>query len=204
MNRFVAGIGTMRHPQRALCAVLAALTLAALPARGDDGTIDDGARFDVRSAFLEPAEHVYQLNATLDLALSRSAQQAVRNGVPVALQLDITVDRQRRFLPDEQVASLVQRWQIRYHALSERFLVNNLNSGQQTSYASLASALGALSEVRGLPVIDEALIERGQRYEASLRVVAAIEGGLPSALKFMMFWIDWKRATDWYTWTLRP
>ena len=94
--------------------------------------------------------------------------------------------------------------QIRYHALSERFLVNNLNSGQQTSYASLASALGALSEVRGLPVIDEALIERGQRYEASLRVVAAIEGGLPSALKFMMFWIDWKRATDWYTWTLRP
>jgi hypothetical protein len=204
MNRFVAGIGTMRHPQRALCAVLAALTLAALPARGDDGTIDDGARFDVRSAFLEPAEHVYQLSATLDLALSRSAQQAVRHGVPVAMQLDITVDRQRRFLPDEQVASLVQRWQIRYHALSERFLVNNLNSGQQTSYASLASALGALSEVRGLPVIDEALIERGQRYEASLRVVAAIEGGLPSALKFMMFWIDWKRATDWYTWTLRP
>jgi hypothetical protein len=204
MNRFIAGIGTMRHPQRTLCAVLAALTLAVLPARGDDGTIDDGARFDVRSAFLEPAEHVYQLSATLDLALSRSAQQAVRHGVPVAMQLDITVDRQRRFLPDEQVASLVQRWQIRYHALSERFLVNNLNSGQQTSYASLASALGALSEVRGLPVIDEALIERGQRYEASLRVVAAIEGGLPSALKFMMFWIDWKRATDWYTWTLRP
>ena len=58
--------------------------------------------------------------------------------------------------------------------------------------------------MRGLPVIDEALIEKGQRYEASLRATAAVEGGLPAALKFIIFWIDWKRTTDWYTWAVRP
>jgi Domain of unknown function (DUF4390) len=182
---------------------LLALVLASLAAFADDITIEDGGRFDVRSAFLEPAERVYQLNATLDLSLSRRFQQAIRDGVPVALQLDISVERKRRYLPDQQVALLAQRWEIHYHALSERYLVSNLNSGQQTSYSSLAAALAALSEVRGLPVIDEALIERGQSYEASLRVVAAIEGGLPNALKMMMFWIDWKRATDWYTWSAK-
>ena len=170
----------------------------------DPVEIAAGARFDVRSAFLEPADRVYQLNATLDLALSRNAQQAVREGVPVVLQVDVNVQRKRRYFVDEKVASLVQRWQLHYHALSERYVVNNLNSGQQVSFASLAAALNALSEVRGLPVIDEALIDKSSHYEASLRVQATIEGGLPGALKAMMFWMDWKRTTDWYTWTLPP
>jgi hypothetical protein len=183
---------------------LALLLCTAAVAWPDGLALEDGGRFEVRSAFLEPAEHVYQLNATIELALSRNTQQAIRDGVPVAIELDITVARKRRYLPDQEVASLTQRWSIQYHALSERYLVNNLNSGQQLSFASLASALEALSQVRGLPVIDESLIEHGQAYEASLKAVAAIEGGLPNALKAMMFWIDWKHSTEWYTWAVKP
>lgn len=164
--------------------------------------IEEGGRFEVRSAFLEPADGVYQLNATVDLSLSRAAMQAVREGVPISLELDIAVQRRRAWLPDADVAVLAQSWQIQYHALSERYLVNNLNSGQQTSYSSLGAALAALSRVRGLPVLDAALLEKGQRYEASVRFVAAVEGGLPDAVRLMMFWVDWKRATQWYTWTV--
>jgi hypothetical protein len=207
MNGTVAASDRTRGPPRRRLAVAALAALAALAAgaRADElPTIDDGARFEVRSAYLEPAEHVYQLNAALDLALSKNAAQAIHEGVPVVLELDLSVVRKRRYLPDVEVGSLAQRWQIHYHALSERYLVNNLNSGQQTSYSSLATALGALSEVRGLPVIDEALLEKGQRYEASLRATAVVEGGLPNALRFIVFWIDWKRSTDWYTWTVRP
>lgn len=184
-----------------LSGVVALFVLLAAAAHAQDA-IEDGARFEVRSAFLEPTEGVYQLNAMLDLSLSRNAMQALREGVPVSLELDIAVERRRRWLPDAGVASLAQRWQIQFHALSERYLVNNLNSGQQTSYSSLGAALQGLSHVRGLPVIDETLLEKGQRYDASVRVVAAIEGGLPDAVRMMMFWVDWKRATEWYTWTL--
>jgi len=186
------------------CAAAAMLLPPAGAAGAVDPIIEEGAHFDVRSAYLEPVDGVYQLGATLDLALSRAARQAIREGVPVALQLDIVIERKRRLLPDQEVAALAQRWKLQYHALSGRYLVNNLNSGQQTSYSSLGSALAAVGEVRGLPVIDEPLIERGQRYEASIRVAAVIEGGLPTALKTMMFWIDWKRVTDWYTWSVRP
>jgi hypothetical protein len=205
MKGLVAAPDRPRGPLWRRLAVPAVLALAACVALADEvPTLEDGGHFDVRSAYLEPAEHVYQLNATLDLALSHNAAQAIHEGVPVMLELDLSVVRKRRYLPDVEVGSLAQRWQIHYHALSERYIVNNLNSGQQASYASLAAALGALSDVRGLPVIDEALIERGQRYEASLRATAAVEGGLPAALKFIIFWIDWKRTTDWYTWTVRP
>jgi len=194
-----------RGPLWRRLAVPVLLALATPAALADEAaTLEDGGRFDVRSAYLEPAERVYQLNATLDLALSRNATQAVQEGVPVVLELDLTLVRKRRYLPDVEVGALAQRWQIHYHALSERYIVNNLNSGQQASFSSLAAALGALSAVRGLPVIDEALIEKGQHYEASLRATAAVEGGLPAALKFIIFWIDWKRSTDWYTWAVRP
>ena len=204
MNGHIANDLRTRGPAWLRLAGLALLLCLTVVARADEPTLEDGARFDVRSAFLEPAEHVYQLNATLDLALSRNAHQAIREGVPVVLQLDVDVLRKRRYYIDEKVASLVQRWQLRYHALSERYIVNNLNSGQQVSFTSLAAALNGLSEVRGLPVIDEALIEKDNHYEASLRVQTTIEGGLPGALKAMMFWMDWKRTTDWYTWTLPP
>ena len=205
MNGSTAAHRHLTAPARLCLAglVLLLLGVAGL-ARADEPTLEDGAHFDVRSAFLEPADHVYQLSATLDLALSRNARQAIHEGVPVVLQLDLEVQRKRRYFVDEKVGVLVQRWQLRYHALSERYIVNNLNSGQQASYSSLAAALNALSEVRGLPVIDEALIDKADHYEASMRVQSTIEGGLPSALRTMMFWMDWKRTTDWYTWTLPP
>jgi hypothetical protein len=199
-----AGLATRLRRLAVACGAAVLLLPPAGTARAADPIIEEGARFEVRSAYLEPVDGVYQLGATLDLALSRAARQAIREGVPVALQLDIVIERKRRLLPDQEIAALAQRWKLQYHALSGRYLVNNLNSGQQTSYSSLGSALAALGEVRGLPVIDEPLIERGRRYEASIRVTAVIEGGLPAALKTMMFWIDWKRVTDWYTWTVRP
>jgi len=204
MNGYAATDLRTRGPAWLRLAGLLLLLCLAPGSRAEEPTLEEGARFDVRSAFLEPADRVYQLNATLDLALSRNARQAIREGVPVVLQVDLEVVRKRRYFLDDKIASLVQRWQLHYHALSERYIVNNLNSGQQVSYTSLAAALNALSEVRGLPVIDEALIEKGNHYEASLRVQTAIEGGLPGALKAMMFWMDWKRTTDWYTWTLPP
>jgi hypothetical protein len=204
MNPVVAPIRPFTRRRWRLFAVLALVLAGPVGAESEDVALEDGGRFEVRSAFLEPSEHVYQLNATLNIALSKSAQQAVREGVPVALELDLSVDRKRRYWRDAQVAYLAERWQIRYHALSERYVVNSLNSGEQTSYSTLPAALAALSQVRDLPVIDEALIERGEHYEASLRVVATIEGGLPNALRVMMFWIDWKRSTEWYTWAVLP
>jgi hypothetical protein len=192
---------------RAVCTVrllLLAILLAQPVSAADVLLVDDGAPFDVRSAFIEPREHVYQLNATLDLSLSSSAVRALADGVPVTIELDLTIVRNRRYLTDVQIGSLVQRWQLRYDALSERYLVKNLNSSQQTSHATLQAAIAELSVIQSLPILDESLMQKGKQYEASLRVMTTVDGGLPTALKYVMFWIDWRRISDWYTWTVRP
>jgi hypothetical protein len=174
-----------------LGALLAVATLASEP------------RFEIRNAFAEPVEGVWQLNAIIDLGLAKSARGALAEGIPLTLVLDMLVTGERRFLPDEDVAELQQRWELAYDALSDRFVVTNLNSGDQGTYATQEEALEALSTIRYLPMIDADLLESGRRHEVSIRASVEI-GGLPDAVRLLIFWRDWSRATDWYTWSIRP
>jgi hypothetical protein len=161
------------------------------------------ARFEIRNAFAEPVEGVWQLNANLDLGLSEAALEAVQEGIPLTLVLEIEVSRERRFLPDAGVADLEQRWRLAYDALSERYVVTNRNSGAQSTSATLEEALASLSTIRALPMIDADLLEAGRRHEVSVRATVEI-GGLPGAVKVLIFWRDWSRSTEWYTWSIRP
>ncbi len=182
-------------PRRALLMWLGALLACAALAAD--------ARFEIRNAFAEPVEGVWQLNANLDLGLSEAALEAVQEGIPLTLVLEIEVSRERRFLPDAGVADLEQRWRLAYDALSERYVVTNRNSGAQSTSATLEEALASLSTIRALPMIDADLLEAGRRHEVSVRATVEI-GGLPGAVKVLIFWRDWSRSTEWYTWSIRP
>ena len=54
-------------------------------------------RFEIRSAYVERAEGVYQLNATLDFEMVEGARAAVRDGAPFTLHLEIVVRRERSY-----------------------------------------------------------------------------------------------------------
>lgn len=158
-------------------------------------------RFEVRSAYVEPADGVYELNATLNFDLPEGARSAVREGVPLTLHLEIVVKRQRSFWLDETVATLDQSYELAYRALSERYQVRNLNSGEQASYATLDAALDALRVISRLPILDQALVSPNRRHEISVRGNLDVRT-MPDALRFVLFWSDdWRQRSEWYTWS---
>ena len=158
-------------------------------------------RFDVRSAYVEPVDGVYQLNATVEFELPEGARAVVAQGVPLTLHLDIVVRRQRSYWLDETVATLEQDYELVHHALSERYLVRNLNSGDQSSYPTLDSALDALRVISDLPVLYQALVIPDRRHEISLRASLDVRT-MPDALRFVLFWADdWRQRSEWYTWS---
>ena len=158
-------------------------------------------RFDIRSAYVEPSDGVYQLNATLELTVPEPARRAIDEGVPLTLDLTIVVRRTRRYWMDETVAELEQRYEVIHHALSERYLLRNLNSGEQTSFATLDAALDALRVISNLPILDRSLVVANRRHEISLRAVLDVPT-MPDALRFVLFWRDdWRQVSDWYTWS---
>ena len=167
------------------------------------GAVAQDGRFSIRNAFVEPVGGVWQLNAIIELGLSPAAEEALAEGIPLTLLLEILITKERRFLPDTEVASLEQRWRLAYDALSNRYVVTNVNSRAQSTFPALRDALDFLSSIRGLPLIDEPLLESGVRHEVSLRASVEI-GGLPGAVRLLIFWREWSRSTEWYTWSLRP
>lgn len=158
-------------------------------------------RFEIRSAYVEPTEGVYELNATLVFDLPEGARAAVREGVPLTLDLDIVLHRSRKYWLDETVATLGQHYELMHHALSERYLVRNLNSGQQVSFGTLDAALDSLRVLSKLPILDQALVLKGARHEISLRAHLDVRT-MPASLRLIVFWAnDWRQSTEWYTWS---
>ena len=179
-------------------ALAGALWMRPLQADGLQG------RFEVRSADLELKDGVYHLNAHMDLPVSDAVRRGLSEGVPLSLELDLDIERVRQLLPNSRVAELTQRYHLQYNAVSAHYILRNDNSGQQQSLSSVDAAIEQLSEVRGLPVLDKALIVSDRRYEASVRAKVDF-GTVPFSLRVVMFWVnDWHRESDWYTWTLQP
>jgi hypothetical protein len=159
-------------------------------------------RFEIRSAYVELRDGVYLMNAKLDFDLSPRAREAIADGLPLSLELEIIVNRSRRFWPDETVATLEQHYELGFHALSQRYLVRNINSGEQTSYPTLDAALDSLSVIDRLPILDRSLVDPQLRYEVNLRAVLDVRT-MPDAMRFLLFWVDsFKQTSEWYTWPL--
>ena len=182
----------------ALAAVVATAWMQPLQADGLEG------RFEVRSADLQLNEGVYHLNAHMELPVSDAVRRGLAEGVPLSLELDLQIERVRQLLPNSRIAELTQRYHLQYNAVSARYILRNENSGQQESLSTIDAAIEQLSEVRGLPVLDKALLTADRRYEASVRAKLDY-GTVPFSLRLLMFWVnDWHRESDWYTWTLQP
>jgi hypothetical protein len=133
--------------------------------------------------------------------MPEGARAVIREGVPLTLRVEIVVRRQRNYWVDYTVATLDQQYELVYHALSERYLVRNLNSGEQDSFATLDAALDGLRVITDLPILDQSLVERGRRHEISVRASLDVHT-MPDALRFVLFWADdWRQRSEWYTWS---
>ena len=183
-----------------LCCTVIAGTLWMTPLHADGLE----GRFEVRSADLQLKDGVYHLNAHMDLPVGDAVRRGLAEGVPLTVELDLNIERVRQLLPNSKVAELTQRYHLQYNAVSARYVLRNDNSGQQESLSTVDAAIEHLSEIRGLPALDKALISADRRYEASVRAKVDY-GSVPFSLRVVMFWVnDWHRDSDWYTWTLQP
>jgi hypothetical protein len=181
---------------RSIALGVCALCLLLMPlAHADEGLVIVNAQ-----ARLE--DGVWYLDADIDYQLSATALEALESGLPLDFELEIRLERRRRVIWDAEFAALRQRYQLQFHALTERYITRNVNSGEQSSHASLGAALNALGQVRGLPVIDDALIDPDTKYFVEVRAAVDIKGkGGPLAV-VRLFWNDWRTESDWLRWRL--
>ena len=163
---------------------------------------DDPDGFEVRSASISLESGVYYLDTWIEYRLSSDALEALDAAVPLTIQLEVEFINPRWYWAGENVGNLRQSYQLQYHSLSERYIVLNLNSGEQNTFATLFSALNDLGRVTRLPLIDAALLDPNQNHDVRIRALLSTED-MPGPLRFLAFWRrDVAQSSDWYRWQL--
>jgi len=194
--------GTRTNGVTALVLALAAGMLVCAPLQAQQPLPERQGFFDIRSAATQLNDGVHELEARLQLILSDEALDALNSGVPLTIELDFEVIRVRGFWLDAVDANLTFQYELEYRPLSQRYLVRNLNSGDQDSFSTLYSALNNLGRIQGLPVIDDAVLENDSRYRLRLRARLSTRQ-YPAALRLLFFWrSQWQLESNWYEWLL--
>lgn len=163
---------------------------------------DEDGLFEVRTASSELRGEVFYIDSLIEFRLSDEAREALEAGVGLIIRIEVELIHIRRFWFDDEEVGLEQRFLLEYHTLSERYLVRNLNTGDQASFATLFSALNYLGRIERLPFIDLALLDPERSYDVRIRAELDTDE-FPGPLRLLTFWRrDLSLSSDWYRWRL--
>jgi hypothetical protein len=161
---------------------------------------------EVRSAYVNVDNGVFQLFARVAYPVNDEIRGALKDGLTLSFDLDVVVSRERRFWMDETIAEYTLRRELVYHAVSDRYVVREVDAsrnGEQHSYATLEEALEILGAVDAWPFLLSPQLNNNRQYRVSLRA-GMRRGRLPDTLRVLLFWTDdWHRESEWFSWSLQ-
>jgi len=184
---------------RGLVTTLCVLALGAGVGRAYADALD--GVLAVRSAYVNIDHGVFLLHARVEYPQGPAIRNALRDGITLDFDLDVRIERERRLWFNANIVELTLHRQLSYHAVSDRYVVRDVRSGDQDTFATLDEALETLGKVDGWPILVEPQLDGGN-YTISVRA-GVRRGELPASLRALMFWTDdWARQSEWYTWSL--
>jgi hypothetical protein len=184
---------------RGLLAMLCVLALATAGGRAHADALDGALA--VRSAYVNIDHGVFLLHARVEYPQGPAIRNALRDGITLDFDLEVRIERERHLWFNANIVELTLPRQLSYHAVSDRYVVRDVRSGDQDTFASLDEALEYLGKVDAWPILVEPQLNGGN-YTISVRA-GVRRGELPASLRALMFWTnDWARQSEWYTWSL--
>lgn len=183
------------RPGRTMFALLALLLLPLAAAQGAE-------RVEVRSAYVNVRGGVFELNARTIFPLDDQVRTALAAGATINFDLQAVVDKQRRYWVDQTLVDVILRRELSWNEVSQRYVLKDVDRGEQQSFAAIDEALIAAGVVQDWPVVVEPQLDPDANYEISVRA-GFRRGRLPNSLRSLIFWDDgWNRRSQWYTWIL--
>jgi hypothetical protein len=117
-------------------------------------TVSAGS-FSVESAQIVTIGNGHVLNAKIAYPLTARVKEAIDNGVPILFQQQFELIKSTPLLGsywqwDETLWTSEIRYQLRYHALTQQYIVLDIGTQHQRNYSSLSDALNALGKINQL------------------------------------------------------
>lgn len=120
--------------------------------------------FNVASAHINKIGNGHVLSATINYPLSARVIEAIDNGIPIVFfqeleLIDTTTLLGQYWTWQDTLWTTELRYELRYHALTEQYVLRDLGTGKQRHFPSIDEALHALGKIQNLTLPPEYLTE---------------------------------------------
>ncbi len=120
--------------------------------------------FDISSAQITSIGNGHALNATIDYPLTPRVIEALDNGIPLIFfqefkLLDITPLLGEYWQWEETVWHTKIRYELRYHALAQQYILQDIATGKERHFPSLEGTLHALGKIQNLTLPPEHMLD---------------------------------------------
>jgi hypothetical protein len=116
----------------------------------------------------------YTLAAEFTIDLGRRLEDVVSHGIPLYFELEVLLERPRKYWSDEHIATRNLTYRLSYHSLTRQYRlaqVSQVSTGSlYQNFSSLADALRVMSRINALPIVERRAITPGATYLASMRL----------------------------------
>lgn len=142
------------------------------------------------------------VSTKIDLNLSDQAELAVENGVPLVVLTEFALVR-NGLLWNDTLFRHRNGQRLRYHSLSDRYVVENLEMDKIDTYGSVTEALQSMGVFRSLVfTVPEEIKADSPDYALVVRSRIDINR-LPAALRPLAFFSpSWQLSSDWTSWQI--
>ncbi len=138
------------------------------------------ANYTIISSMIVSSKNGTSLSTQTSIKLSSAMEKALNHGVPLTFAFSGELTQIKSWLPDPVVLSFYLDREIRYHALSQRYILVNLNNNSQQTFSSLRVLINQLGSFNSATI--------GPSLNAGLSFMARLEvhldiSALPPALR---------------------
>ncbi len=145
----------------------------------------------------------YQVDAFIEYNFDDEVLTALAHGVALRIDTYIKVKRERNWLWDPVVRDETVTFQLERLALSDHYLLTNLNSEQKEQFQYLDEALRALGSIKEHFLFDISTIDPSATYIGYLKAELDIEALPPPMRPIAYFSPQWYAESPWYEWLVK-
>lgn len=164
----------------------------------------EASAFSVASFESRFDDQLLVVDARIDYSLSSTAIEALESGVDLVIVQRLGLERPRWWWRDVEVADQQRRYRLAYHAISRRYVLNRLASGESRSFRTLNALLMRLGEIEAWPVIGRDRLDPAHDYRLSLDTRLEVDA-LPRLLRTVAWTnADWQLSSETQSLEVRP
>ena len=137
------------------------------------------------------------INGNIHYTFSHAVLEALDNGLPIVLETTIKIEQPHPWFLDKLIWSNQYRHAIRYHAISQQYLVSQIAADFPQAYLTRTTALTALGEINKLPLLQLAKPDINSAYIMQINTQIASDA-LPVPLRHLTLLSDqWNLQSHW-------